>query len=157
VFAFAEVSMLRPASPLGFLRFCALATVVAATLVTATGDAAEPPVVLGEVSAPEGELTAPLRRVLAAGIASAAFVRSRERFVLSARLVRLDAERVGKGARATASVSLALRRAREQSLHAVLNGHATAEELDGTLTETREDALRAAVSSALRRLPEAVR
>lgn len=128
-------------------------------LVAAKSSAAEPSVALGEVraSTPAGEFSAPMRSALAAGIANAGLLRPRERFILSATLTRLDAERVGKGARATATVSLVLRRAREQSLHAILNGHATAEETDGSVSETREDALRAAVSSALRRLPDALR
>ena len=121
--------------------------------------AGEPPVAVGEVqgSTPSGEFSGPLRSALRAAIASAELGRPREHFVLSATLVRLDAEQVGQGARATAAVSLVLRRAREQSLHAILNGHATAEETNGSVSETRVDALRAAVASALRRLPEAVR
>jgi hypothetical protein len=123
-----------------------------------TASAGEPPVAVGEVrgKTAAGEFSGPLRSALHAAIAGVPLGRPREHFVLSAQLVRLDAERVGKGARATAAVSLTLRRAREQSLHAVLNGHATAEETDATISQTREEALRAAVNSALRRLPEAV-
>lgn len=118
-----------------------------------------PPVTLGEVRASTGagDFSEPLRALLRDGIAKTAFGRPRETFVLSATLVRLDAERIGHGARATAAVSLVLRRAREQSLHALVNGHATAEEPDASVGATRDDALRAAVESALRRLPEAVR
>jgi hypothetical protein len=130
-----------------------------ASLTAATSDAGEPPVAVGEVrgATPAGEFSVPLRSALTSAIARVELGQPRERFVLSATIVRLDAERVGKGARATAAVSLVLRRARQQALHAVLTGHATAEETDSSLAETREDALRAAVNSALRRLPEAVR
>ena len=134
--------------------------VVFAALVSVTpARGSEPPVAVGEIhgATSAGEFSAPLRSALVEGVQVASLGRARERFVLSATLVRLDAERVGQGARATAAVSLVLRRAREQSLHAVLNGHATAEETNATLSETREDALRAAVRSALRGLPEAVR
>ncbi|HTQ05166.1 MAG TPA: hypothetical protein VMI54_14985 [Polyangiaceae bacterium] len=119
----------------------------------------ESPVAVGEVrdESASGAFCEALRSVLTDAMATAELGRPRERFILSATLVRLDAERVGRGARATALVSLVLRRAREQSLHAVLNGHATAEEETGSVNETRADALRAAVTSALRRLPEAVR
>jgi hypothetical protein len=119
----------------------------------------EPLVAVGEVrdDSASGAFSASLRSMLTDEMAKADLGRSRERFVLSATLVELDAERVGRGARATAAVSLVLRRAREQSLHAVLNGRATAEEATASLGETRDDALRAAVRSALRRLPEAVR
>jgi hypothetical protein len=136
-----------------------LTALLAAGGLVSPSAAGEPPVLVGEVVArtPSGEFTIPLRSALRAGIASAELGRARERFVLSATLVRLDAETVGRGARATAAVSLVLRRAREQSLHAILSGHATAEEANGTISETREDALRAAVASALERLPEAVR
>jgi hypothetical protein len=150
---------MRPAFAPGFVKSVSpLNLAVLALLAATTTSAGEPPVAVGEVvgSTPAGEFTEPLRSALTHGLAGAE-LRARERFVLSATLVRLDAERVGKGARATAQVSLVLRRAREQSLHAILSGHATAEEADGSVSETREDALRAAVSSALRRLPEAVR
>src|SRR4051812_31035730 len=132
---------------------------VLGTSHASAGERAEPIVALGEVhaSTPSGEFSAPLRAALARALARAELGSSREKFVLSATLVRLDAEQVGRGARASAAVSLVLRRAREQSLHAILNGHATAEETNGSVSETREDALRAAVASALRRLPEAVR
>lgn len=138
-------------------RFIAL--LAALGCVPATSRAAPPYVAIGEVraSTPAGEFAVPLRSALASGLANAVGVPSRDRFVLSATLLELDAERVGKGARATARVSLVLRRAREHSLHAILNGRATAEQTNASLSETREDALRAAVESALRRLPEAVR
>jgi hypothetical protein len=123
------------------------------------GERGEPVVALGEVhaSTPSGEFSAPLRAALARALARAELGSAREKFVLSATLVRLDAEQVGRGARASAAVSLVLRRARQQTLHAVLSGHATAEESEASVTVTREDALRAAVESAVRRLPEALR
>jgi hypothetical protein len=135
-----------------------LLLVSAALALPRATSAGEPPVAVGEVrgKTAAGEFSEPLRSALHAAIAGVPLERSRQHFVLSAKLLRLDAERVGNGARATASVSLTLRRAREQSLHAVLTGHATAEETDATVSETREDALCAAVNSALRRLPEAV-
>lgn len=151
---------MRPLSIRGSVRpWLKLLCVALACLPTATSSAGEPPVLVGEVSGrtPAGEFSVPLRSALNQAIARVELGQARERFVLSASIVRLEAERVGKGARATAAVSLVLRRARQQSLHAVLNGHATAEETDSSLAETREDALRAAVNSALRRLPEAVR
>ena len=125
----------------------------------ATSRAGEAPVTLGEVraSTEAGDFSRPLRALLRDGIARAALGRSREPFVLSATLVRLDAERIGGGTRATAAVSLVLRRAREQSLYALVSGRATAEAASGSVGETLDDALRGAVESALRRLPEAVR
>lgn len=127
-------------------------------LVAPAGGAAEPPVAVGEVqgSTPSGEFSAPLRHALTEGVASMTFGTSRDHFVLSATLVSLEAAQVGHGARASAAVSLVLRRARQQTLHAVLKGHATAEASDSSVSETRDDALRAAVRSALQRLPEAL-
>jgi hypothetical protein len=124
-----------------------------------TGLAGEPPVAVGEVSAstPSGEFSIPLRSALNEGIASLSVATPRDRFVLSATLLHLDAVEVGRGARASAEVSLVLRRARQQTLYAVIKGHATAEAAESSLGETRDDALRAAVRSALRRLPEALR
>lgn len=124
-----------------------------------TSLANEPPVAVGEVNAqtPSGEFSIPLRSALTEGVAGLAVPAPRERFVLSATLLRLEAEQVGRGARARAEVSLVLRRARQQTLYALIKGNATAEAADSTLGETRDDALRAAVRSALRRLPEALR
>lgn len=144
------------------LRAPSAASLVAGLLWLAAAapcGARESPVAVGEVrdESASGAFSEALRSVLRDAMATAELGRPRERFVLSATLVRLDAERVGHGARATAHVSLVLRRAREQSLHAVLTGRATAEEESGSVNETRADALRAAVTSALRRLPEAVR
>ena len=134
-------------------------TLCFAVTTGATGLAGEPPVAVGEVSAstPSGEFSIPLRSALNEGVAGLTVAAPRDRFVLSATLLRLDAEQVGRGARASAEVSIVLRRARQQTLYAVIKGHATAEAAESSLGETRDDALRAAVRSALRRLPEALR
>jgi len=130
-----------------------------ATALYASRVAAEPAVAVGEVHAglPWTEYSAPLKTALLDGIARAELGPARERFVLSATLESLATERVGKGARASAVVSLVLRSARRQTLHAVLTGRATAEASDSSVNELRADALCAAVRSALRRLPEALR
>jgi hypothetical protein len=134
-------------------------TLCVAVTAATTGRAGEPPVTVGEVSAgtPSGEFSIPLRTALNEGVARLSLAAPRDRFVLSATLLRLDAEQVGRGARASAEVSLVLRRARQQTLYAVIKGNATAEAPDSSVGELRDDALRAAVRSALRRLPEALR
>jgi hypothetical protein len=113
---------------------------------------------LGEISGKTaaGEFGLPLRSALREALEQASLGRPRQRFVLSASLDTLDAKRDGRRVTATAVVSMVLRREKEQTLHAVLRGSATAEESDATLDSTRETALRAAVESAMRRLPEAV-
>jgi hypothetical protein len=121
--------------------------------------AGESPVVIGEVSGTtaSGEYKTPLFRAVSETLGQTKLGRPRERFVLSVSLVTLDAKKDGKSVSATAVVSLVLRREKEQTLHAMLRGSATAQESDSTLDSARETALRAAVESAMRRLPEAVK
>jgi hypothetical protein len=128
-------------------------------LATSAGFAGESPVSIGEVTAttPSGEFETELRSALREALDTAKLGRPRERFVLSASLVALDAKKDGKRVSATAVVSLVLRREKEQTLHAMLRGSATALESDSTLDAARETAVRAAAGSAMRRLPEAVK
>jgi hypothetical protein len=117
-----------------------------------------PAVLLGEVSGKtaEGEFAVPLRSAVRDALGRAKLERPSERFVLSASLETLDTKRDGRRVTSRAVVSMALRREKEQTLHAVLRGSATAEESDATLDSARQTALHAAVESAMRRLPEAV-
>lgn len=137
-----------------------LALALASSAFAPSSQAAEPPVAIGEVSGKieSGEFTPTLRRALEQELSAAELGRrdSRERFVLSATLVRLTAEHKDGNARATAVVSMALRRVRENTLYAILSGRATAEEAAPGVDSARDSALRAAVRSALRRLPDAV-
>jgi hypothetical protein len=129
------------------------------SLVASPALAEESPVSIGGVNGttPAGEFAVPLRSALREALEQAKLGRARERFVLSASLVTLDARQDGRSVSATAVVSLALCREKGQALHARLRGSATAEESGSTLAAARETALRAAVQSAMRRLPEAVR
>jgi hypothetical protein len=140
--------------------FLAAALSLGASAVVAGSSETAParPVALGEIraSTASGEFTTPLRSAVREALEQANVGRARERFVLSASLDALDAKREGRHVTARAVVSMVLRRQKEQTLHAVLRGNATAEESDATLESTRETALRAAVESAMRRLPEAV-
>jgi hypothetical protein len=141
-----------------FRRHSALVA-LALSFVTSHSLAGESPVSIGEVNGttPSGEFEAPLRTALREALGHAKLGRARERFVLSANLVTLDAKKDGRSVSARAVVSVVLRREKAQTLHAMLRGSATAEESDGALDSARETALRAAVESALRRLPEAVK
>jgi hypothetical protein len=140
-----------------FALFLAVALSLGATAVIA-GGATRAPVSLGEVSGktPAGEYQARLRSAVLEELERAELGRSSERYVLSASIETLRTKQDGRRVSATAVVSLALRREKEQTLHAILRGNATAEASDVTLDSAREDALRAAVESAMRRLPEAV-
>jgi hypothetical protein len=74
--------------------------------------------------------------------------------VLSATLVRLESVQSADAARATCVVSLAILRD-GSTLHALVNGRATAEGAEAPAV--RRDALRAAVHSAMVRVPKALR
>jgi hypothetical protein len=141
------------------VRVSLLSAVIGVTTLVPAAGAGEPAVAVGEVHAslPLGEFAGPLKNALLDAMTRVELGSAREKFVLSATLESLAAERVGRGARASAVVSLVLRSARRQTLHAVLTGRATAEAPDSSVSELRDDALRAAVRSALRRLPEALR
>ena len=131
------------------------ALLVLVSALSASG--AERRILLGEVRADSSSdaFVPELRRVLDQELNRALRRAPRERYVLSATLVRLDAEKIERSVRATAAVSLVLRREKGQTLHAILSGRATAEESGSDLDGARGTALHAAVESALRRLPEA--
>jgi hypothetical protein len=152
------------AQGIGAFRFRTALVAVLVTLSTPASFAGsqarkDSSVSLGEVSGttPAGEFSTPLRSAVREALDAAELGRPRERFVLSASLETLSAKRDGRRVSATAVVSIVLRREKAQTLHAILRGNATAEASDVTLDSAREDALRAAVESAMRRLPEAVR
>ena len=77
--------------------------------------------------------------------------------MLSATLVRLDSVIASDSVRATCVVSVALLRDNGATLHAVIRGRATAEESKVHADAARADALRAAVHSAITRVPQALR
>jgi hypothetical protein len=76
--------------------------------------------------------------------------------IVSATLTRLSSERRDERAQASATISLALRRADDQVLFAELRGRASVEEASGNLATLRRAAVQGAVRGALMRLPEAV-
>lgn len=138
-------------------RVCVVAWLVLASVASHAG-AGAPPLAIGEVKAttPAGEFGPALKQALREELSQASLPPRRAQLVLSATLVKLTAEKKDGSVRATAVVSLALRRARDSTLHAMLSGKATAEEAADSVEQTRDSALRAAVRSALRGLPQAV-
>jgi hypothetical protein len=76
--------------------------------------------------------------------------------IVSATLTRLSSERRDERGKASATISLALRRADDQVLFAELRGRASVEEASGNLASLRRAAVQGAVHGALARLPEAV-
>jgi hypothetical protein len=77
--------------------------------------------------------------------------------VVSVTLTKLSTERRAERARASASISLVLRRADDQVLFAELRGRASVEETSDSMLAVQQEALRGAVRGAVARLPEAVR
>ena len=76
--------------------------------------------------------------------------------IVSATLTRLSSERRDERTKASASISLALRRADDQVLFAELRGRASVEESSRNLASLRRAAVQGAVRGALTRLPEVV-
>jgi hypothetical protein len=76
--------------------------------------------------------------------------------IVSATLTRLSSERRDQRSRASATISLALRRADDQVLFAELRGRASVEEASANLGSLRRAAVQGAVRGALTRLPEVV-
>ena len=146
-----------------------LALFVALGLGLPTVQAATPPakvsvgdvVVLLDGAAPggrEAELGRTLRAALNEELASLAEsgATGRRPLVVSATLTKLLTERRAERARATASISLVLRRADDQVLFAELRGRASVEETSDSVAVVQQAALRGAVRGAVARLPEAV-
>lgn len=76
--------------------------------------------------------------------------------IVSATLTRLSSEQRDERTKATATISLALRRADDQVLFAELRGRASVEESTGNTASLQRAALQGAVRGALSRLPEVV-
>jgi len=150
------------------LRRGLLATWLGLTLLgvpnVPTAAAARAPVSVGDVTvAVNGadatpELRGALRRALIDELDELAKtgISLRHPLVVSATLTKLLSERHAERTKATAVISLALRRADDQVLFAELRGRASAEESAGNLASVRSAALRGAVRGAIGRLPEAV-
>lgn len=133
---------------------------VALLLGAASAPAVEVPVFLGSVGVGSArpEVLTELRALLRTEVNSADFsrVKSHERYELSATLLRLDSTQSSDSVRATCVVSVALLRDKGATLYALIHGRATAEEAKTRVDIARSDALRAAVHSAMLRVPQAL-
>jgi len=125
---------------------------------TALSGAADVPLLVGSIGVGKAkpEVAGELRSLLRAELASAEFsrIRTNQRYVLSTTLVRLDSAQSAHAASATCVISVAILRD-DSTLHALVNGRATAEGAEAPVV--RRDALRAAVHSAMVRIPKALR
>jgi hypothetical protein len=106
----------------------------------------------------EAELSRALRLALSEELAvlAATGATGQRPLVVSATLTKLSTERRAERARASASISLALRRADDQLLFAEVRGRASVEESSDSVVTVQQAALRGAVRGAVARLPEAV-
>jgi hypothetical protein len=153
---------MKAPSQMQLLQWCAASALAFAVVLTsARAPAGDVPVFLGEVGVGKQtpEVRSQLRSLLSAELSATDFaqVKTHERYVLSATLVRLDSVVASDSVRATCVLSVALLRDQGATLHAVISGHATAEESKGHAGEAQTDALRAAVHSAITRVPQALR
>jgi hypothetical protein len=144
------------------LKLCAASALALAVLLVPTrAPAVEIPVFLGEVGVGKAkpEVRTELRSLLSAELAATDFaqVKTHDHFALSTTLVRLDSVVGADSVRATCVISVALLRDNGATLHAVIRGRATAEESKTQIGAAESDALRAAVHSALTRVPQALR
>jgi hypothetical protein len=116
-------------------------------------------VVLGEVSARHAAPTARAFRRVVAEELRALEVRPAhgEGYVLSASLVSLDASAQDDAATATCIVSATLRSEGRGALVATLRGRVRASDVPSEVEAVKLDAMRAAVRSAVRGVPEAIR
>jgi len=126
-------------------------------LQSGAAPAGELPIFLGRVGVGEAkpEVERELRSLLRAELASLEFsrVKTNEHYVLSATLLRLDSVQSADSARATCMISVAILRG-DSTLYALIRGRATAEEAKAPAAKS--DALRAAVHSAMLRVPKAL-
>ena len=143
-------------------KWCAASALAFGVVLSpASAPAGDMPVMLGEVGVGKQapEVRAQLRALLSAELSATDFaqVKTHDRFLLSTTLVRLDSVVAFDSVRATCVVSVALLRDNGATLHALIRGRATAEESKAHADLALSDALRAAVHSAITRVPQALR
>lgn len=141
-----------------------LRAAIAAAAFTISSDivASRTPVSIGRITtrAPETaalkpELESAVKREL--GRIDLSSVRARDKYVLSASLVKLQTVKSGDQIETSCVVSATLSRAGSGALHAVLQGRARAIDAPSAHKTAERAALDAAVKGAMRRLPEALR
>lgn len=150
----------------GALRFAATAlfrTLPAATALVlgaaSSSDAAERPIAIGEIALPaahgDSSLAAAMRASVERELAGLDLSRAPrgKRWVLSASLVRLEAETDGRVARVSCVVSTVVREAKGGAIRAIIEGKARAENDPSHRTQAELGALDAAVHGAIVAVP----
>jgi hypothetical protein len=152
----------RPWTWFTFARCTAALAALTVLLSTAVSPAGEVPIIfLGAIGVGQAkpEVRGQMRSLLREELSSADFahLKTRERYTLLATLLRLDTVQSHDAVRATCVVSVALLRDNGSTLFALIHGRATAEEEKMHSDIAQSDALRAAVHSAMIRVPKALR
>ena len=150
--------------PARLVRYAAGLVALSLLLASAPAPAGEVPVFLGAVGVGKAkpEMRSELRSRMREELSSAEFaaVRTNERYMLSATLVRLDSVLSSDSVRATCVVSVAVLRDGGSTLYAVVHGRASATSATSATDakaqagSAQSDALRAAVHSAMVRIPK---
>jgi hypothetical protein len=129
--------------------------------IAPAAEAREPAVTLGEINLTgfdRAEVGRVLRSAIREELGSTEFasVKARDRYVLSARLVKLSSESETRSVKTTAVVSFVLRQRKSDSLHAMAKGKATVKDAPTRVRDAETAALRAAVHSGMSRVSEAL-
>jgi len=146
----------------GGLSFAA-AALLGAFLLAQPADAGRSPLALGQVTTRVARRTEALDAAFRSAVErelvgiDMSKIKSRERYILSAALVKMETSADAERARTTCVVSATLTRERGGALHAVIQGRARAEEAPSEARSAELSAMKAAVHSALLRVPEAMR
>jgi hypothetical protein len=134
--------------------------VSALVLTSLPANAVAPTVQLGEVTmqVPRKDLKA-FRETVKSELGRLDFsaVGNKEHYVLSAALVQMSTRSTDGQSESTAVVSATLRREKGGDLRAMIRGRAQATDDSAKSSAAERSAMQAAVRSALRRLPEALR
>ena len=127
----------------------------------ALAQASASPVALGEVKVKKNDaaLARTFREVVTSELADLdlSSVKAHDRYVLSAALVQMTSREKSDSAESYAVVSATLRRERGGTLTAVIGGRAQAVDRPSQVKAAERSAMRAAVRSALTRVPEALK
>jgi hypothetical protein len=153
----------RPLSRASRVALLACAALAVPVTLSSPLDAAERPVVLGEIAAVVKRADVDLARLLRTTLERELSTLDLSRvprgshWVLSAALVRLDAETVAGTTRASCVISTTLREAKTGAIRAIMEGRARAENDPKHSLTAEKGAVTAAAHGAVKSIPDVVR
>lgn len=136
------------------------AALIALSLTTSLGaSGSKSPVSVGRITTSKPDVQSELESAVKSelGRVDLSSVRASDRYVLSAALVKLKTVTGSDQVETSCVVSATLTREKSGALHAVLEGRARATDGKQAQKDAELAALRAAVRSAIKRVPEAIR